>query len=224
MNSCYIAVPAYNEESSIESLIFDISAYVPSEHIVVVDDGSQDETAKRAGECGATVLSHKRNFGKGRAIQTAIQYGIQHGYQWVVFMDADLQHPPSFLPYFMLEIDKGRADVILANRTDRFAQMPIHRQLSNGITSIMISLIAGTRIHDSQCGYRAICLRHLQKIEFSETGFQLESEMLIKLGQAGACFREIPIQTVYANENSSIDPIRDTLQFIKLFIKSLSWH
>lgn len=223
MNFSYIAVPAYNEESTIESLIFDISAHIPVTRIVVVDDGSCDKTAELAEKCGAIVLRHNKNAGKGRAIQTAVEYGSDKGYQWIILMDADHQHPPSYLPEFLQAIQSHQVDVIMANRTDRKKHMPVHRQLSNGITSVMVSLSAGVRIHDSQCGYRAARLDKLKGMILSENGFQLESEMLIKLGRMHARFQEIPIQTVYAGEKSAIHPFRDTIRFVTLFFKSLMW-
>ncbi|MDZ7722042.1 MAG: glycosyltransferase family 2 protein [candidate division KSB1 bacterium] len=224
MSSCYIAILAYNEESTIESLIFDIAKYIHPEHILIVDDGSVDATAERARKSKCTVLSHPCNLGKGDAIRSAIRFGVAHKYRWMIMMDADLQHPPSSLPAFFHAIESDVSDVIIANRTDRQRCMPAHRQLSNGITSIMVSLVSGARIRDSQCGYRALRLDALKAMNFCERGFQVESEMLIKLGKTGSRFAEIPIRTVYTNKGSAIHPVRDTLLFAKLIFKSLTWQ
>jgi len=219
-----VAVPAFNEQRFLASLLFDILSFVTSDDIVVIDDGSTDDTAKTAQSAGVHCIRHSKNQGKGAALQTAIDYANAQQYNWIIFMDGDGQHNPRDLEHFYRAIAENTHDVIIGNRQARGSAMPLHRQLSNGTTSVIISLCAhGQRIHDSQCGYRAIRLLSLQHVTCSERGFQFESEILLRLAKVGVRIKEIPIQTTYAQEASSIQPVRDTLRFITLILKSFTW-
>ncbi|MDZ7316935.1 MAG: glycosyltransferase family 2 protein [candidate division KSB1 bacterium] len=216
-----IALPAYNEANHIVACLKDISVHHPLAHVLVVDDGSVDATAERAADCRARVVRHPHNFGKAAAILTALNIARQEGYEWILFMDSDGQHPAQALPNFFRAMRSG-LDAVLANRIDR-RTMPLHRQLSNGITSILVSLTGGRRIHDSQCGMRAFRVDSLVGLPLREKGFQLESELLIRLGRKSAVFNEIPIATIYTGQKSSIRPGADTLRFILLILKTFWW-
>ena len=219
-----IAIPAYNEGAFIEQCIRRVSAFAALDHILIINDGSTDQTGDLAHAAGVRVVEHTRNQGKGAAILTALSFACRNHFQWILFMDGDGQHPAASIPEFLQQIARDHADVLLGNRQNRKRRMPVHRQLSNGITSLIISWCAGgTRIHDSQCGMRALRLSALKDLTLYEHGFQLESEMLIKLGRVGARFDEIGIETVYGGEKSSIRLVADTLEFILLILKSLLW-
>lgn len=219
-----VAIPAYNEGAFIEQCIIRVSAFVALDHILIINDGSTDQTGEIARISGAKVIEHTRNRGKGAAILTALSFARRNHYQWILLMDGDGQHPAASIPGFFWHIDRDHADVLLGNRQNRIRRMPVHRQISNGITSLLISWCAGgTRIHDSQCGMRALRLSALNGLALYEQGFQLESEMLIKLGRAGARFDEVAIETFYGGEKSSIRLVDDTLKFILLLLKSMWW-
>ena len=102
--------------------------------------------------------------------------------------------------------------------------MPRIRQLSNGISSLLVSLFAGVgHLHDTQCGFRAFRIERLNVRPFKERGFQFESEMILRLGRMGARFCEIPIATRYGDEQSKIRAWHDTVRFLALIIKSAAW-
>jgi len=218
-----IAIPAFNEERFLGRLLDQLSATVSIDHILIVNDGSTDRTRELASSFGVHLVDHQKNSGKGEAIKTAFSFARAKKFDWILFLDGDGQHPPEYVPAFVEQIQNKDADVFLGNRQERTAKMPFHRQLSNGITSILISLCAGARILDSQCGYRAIRVEKAAGFCYESTGFQIESEMLLKLGKSGARFAHIPITTVYGQESSSIHLVADTLKFIKLLIKSFWW-
>ena len=222
MNRVLIALPAYNEAKYLKNVLFEIFDYAPANDILVVDDGSNDGSGKIAKTCGVNVLTLVKNRGKGAALIRAFEYAKENGYAWVVCMDSDGQHSANNLTDFFQHRDDAEATMILGNRIERTQNMPFHRQLSNGMTSIIISLLCGgQRIHDSQCGYRAIRTSAIDVRLLSEKGFQLESELLIQVCRNGGKVREIPIATVYGQESSSINLIADTLKFLRLACRYL---
>jgi len=101
--------------------------------------------------------------------------------------------------------------------------MPAMRKFTNRTTSAIISRIAGCKISDSQSGYRLISRRVLEKIELVTGRYDTESEILIKAGREGAKIESVPIKTIYADEVSSINPLRDTIRFLSLVIRSFFW-
>jgi glycosyltransferase involved in cell wall biosynthesis len=219
-----VAIPVFNEEKNIASLLFEIQNYFSRTDILVVDDGSTDQTVDILKDCHCQVVTHVHNRGKGAALMTAIDFAQKKAYEWIICMDGDGQHSPRFLPDFNAAIVADRFDIIIGSRYERHKRMPFHRILSNSITSVIISLCVNKcRIKDSQSGYRAFRLSALNINAFHETGFQLESEMLIKLGRAGSRIHQIPVDTIYNDEDSSINVILDTMKFILLIIKSFFW-
>jgi glycosyltransferase involved in cell wall biosynthesis len=218
-----ITLPALNEAKFIGQVLQEISATVPNIPILVVNDGSTDDTSKVVVNYDVFLIEHQQNYGKGEAMKTAFSFAQKSGFDWIVFLDGDGQHPPQYLPDFIEIINNNRVDVILGNRQSRKNDMPFHRQLSNGITSILISLCAGQRILDSQCGFRAVRVEKMRNIPLAASGFQVESEMLIKLGKTGATCAHVQIETIYGDEASSINLVADTLKFIKVILKSLWW-
>jgi glycosyltransferase involved in cell wall biosynthesis len=219
-----IAIPAYNEEPFIKDVLLDIFSLVDIKHVLVVDDGSLDDTSRVASDLDVRVLTHQENRGKGEAILTALRYAGEAGYKWILTLDGDGQHRPSCIGDFLRTIESDRYDVILGNRVDRSGAMPLHRMLSNGITSIIVSLCAGNRrIHDSQCGFRAWRVDCVDPADYRSAGFQFETEMLLRLGKADYRFGEVAISTHYGREDSSMDLFRDTVRFIVLVLKSFFW-
>ncbi len=222
MEKTLLVIPAYNEGLFLDSLLFDIEQRFPDLKILVVNDGSTDGTANIIDKHGTTCIVHPENHGKGASLKSAFRFAQKNGYDWVVTMDGDGQHPVKSVQDFITAVGKDSADLILGYRIARKGMMPIHRQVSNEITSVLLSLIIGNyRVHDSQCGFRAVRMSSIKLASYSEDGFQFESEMILRMGKGGCRFYEIPIETVYAKEKSSINIFYDTIKFVKLIFKSL---
>lgn len=219
MNRVLIALPAFNEAKLLKSVLFEILFYAAASDILVVDDGSNDGTGEIAKIVGVNLVTHSENRGKGAALISAFKFAKQHGYDWIICMDSDGQHSPASLKDFFQRLNTDDVAIFLGNRTARSGAMPFHRILSNGITSILISLLCGCRIHDSQCGYRAIRTSCINIRRLGEKGFQLESELLIQICRNGGLVTEIPIATVYGRQSSSIKLIADTLRFLRLVLR-----
>ncbi|MFH1214614.1 MAG: glycosyltransferase family 2 protein [Candidatus Neomarinimicrobiota bacterium] len=219
-----VVIPAYQAAVTLPPLIKTISQEFQQNDIFIVDDGSTDATPDILRHYPQIhFIKHPINKGKGAALLSGFQTARQFGYQYAICLDADLQHDPHYIRRFIQAQRINQVDLVLGVRRFDWRTMPLHRILSNTITSFLISLRTGKRVHDSQCGYRLINLKIVKHEQFSEDGFQFESEILIKLLSAGYNYSEVEIPTIYNNAHSSISNVRDTLKFIYLLLKSYLW-
>ncbi len=217
-----IIIPAFNEEKNLNELLDDLKTFVNKERIIVVDDGSEDETSTIAKEAGVMVITHKTNLGKGEALKSGF---INAGdFPWIMTMDGDLQHKPSDVSKFIERAEKENADIIIGSRMSGLKKMPFHRILYNKITSFLISVRIGQNVEDSQCGYRMIKRDVIKSISLKKKGFSYESEFLLKAGLKKFKIDSVNIETIYNNSKSSINPFLDTKNFILVFISSLFWR
>ena len=221
---CAAIVPAYNAAARIGAVLSGLIRHIPPGNIIVVDDGSLDETSAIAEHSGVRVLRHGVNRGKGAAIRSGIELIAAHAYiEEVIMLDADGQHDPEEIPAFVEEFSKGKADIIIGNRMSDRCAMPAVRIFTNRLTSAIVSMRAGQRIPDSQNGYRLMRASLLTRLHLVSSRYEIDSELIIKACHAGGVVSSIPIRTIYAGEKSAIHPLRDTVRFIVLVIRSLFW-
>jgi glycosyltransferase involved in cell wall biosynthesis len=219
-----VIVPAYNAQKTILEVVKSAHRTIPDLKIIVIDDGSTDDTAFIVSEDKSILLfRHVSNMGKGAAIKTGIRIAKEAGYNYGIFVDADMQHDPRKINEFIRLKELQNSDMVLGVRSFVKTGMPFHRVLSNSITSFLISIRVEKRVHDSQCGFRLVKLTDINPENFNNDGFQFESEFLIKMIYSGTIFCEIPIPTIYNKAGSSINNLPDTLRFIKLFFSSYLW-
>ncbi len=216
-----ILIPAYNAGRWLNQLIERMPPDVDRTDILIVDDGSTDDTLPIAQRCGVSVTSHGRNLGKGAALKTGFDIGRSRGYDTIVTLDADLQHPPELIPSLVHAIKLGKADLIIGARHRHGTTMSIARRISNALTSALVSWRVGQKIPDSQSGFRAIRSGILKEIQLTTSRYETETELLIKAADRGFRIGHVPIPTIYAGETSSIRHVVDTCRFIRLFIKLL---
>ena len=220
----FVVIPAFNESEHLGQVIFGIQNYLPHAQIIVVNDGSDDDTSDVARRCGVRLIEHQINLGKGAALTSGFNVALEEGCTYIAIIDGDGQHEPRYLVDLITAIRYQGADIAVGSRMSDISTMPFHRILSNKITSMLVSWRAGgVRIEDSQCGLRVIRADVLKNIKLSVGGFQTESEMLIRAGRKGYEIVTIPISTVYGISKSSIRHIGDTLKFIILILRSLFW-
>jgi glycosyltransferase involved in cell wall biosynthesis len=217
-------VPAYNAAAALPALLGNLKKQIPADRIVVVDDGSHDDTAAIAEREGVRVLRHPENRGKGSAVRTGFAYVLSLPDVEAVFMlDADGQHDPAEMPSFIEAYREKGADLVIGSRMAERRPMPRLRRASNRLTSAVTSLLAGRWVDDSQSGYRLIRAAFLQRLHLVTTRYEIESEMIIKAGRARARIVSVPIRTIYADEKSAIHPLRDAFRFLLLVIRSFFW-
>lgn len=215
-------IPAYNEEDNIKDVVRRTIKYV--DLVVVIDDGSVDATSKEAESAGAFVIKNKKNKGKAEAMRIGFDYALQKGADFVVVLDADGQHDPDEIPLFMDEAKKGFDIVVGARKFDR-KLMPRRRIFANSFSSYLTSLVAHTKILDSQSGYRIIKRSVLEKIHFTSNRYEIETEMLIKAARCGFKIGFVPIKTIYtAHAKSMVNQFIDPLKFLLLVFKLSFWR
>jgi glycosyltransferase involved in cell wall biosynthesis len=189
--------------------------------ILIVDDGSTDDTLPIAQRCGVSVASHGRNLGKGAALKTGFDIGRSQSYDTIVTLDADLQHPPELIPSLVHPIKDGKADLVIGARHRHGTTMSIARRISNALTSALVTWRVGQKIPDSQSGFRAIRSEILKAIPLTTSRYETETELLIKAADQGFRIGHVSIPTIYAGEASGIRHIVDTCRFIRLFFRLL---
>ena len=218
-----VVIPAYNAGPHLADVIEDTSRVLPKSQIIVVDDGSSDDTIDVAHRSGVVVERHVVNQGKGVALRTGLQKALDMGLAYAITLDADGQHNPAEIPKFIEHMRESDADIIVGNRMDDTKDMPLIRVLTNRFTSGFVSLAARTRVPDSQNGYRMIKTAVFGKLEFEMRRYDFESEILIRAGRRGARIDSIPVETIYGDETSTINPVVDTARFFRLVFKSFFW-
>lgn len=216
-----ILIPAYNSERYINDLLDRIEKMGLLDKVVVVNDGSKDNTVKICNDRGVTVLSNERNGGKGSALKKGFKFMAENSVEFFLTIDSDLQHDVKYIPEFIKKYEETGADIIVGNRLGDTSTMPVERIFSNRTTSLIVSLLAGCRIPDSQSGYRLIRTAVVQEVILTSDKFEMESEILIKAGRKKFRIESLPISALYEGAHSSINVLRDTYRFIRLVFRSI---
>ena len=214
-------IPAFNEAATIAEVVTGVRPHVQA--VVVVDDGSADETASRAEAAGARVIRHAENRGKGHAVRSGLAQILALDFSHVLLMDGDGQHRPDDVPKMLEAARTSGADLVVGARVFDKAQMPRSRYYSNTIGSRALSSFIGSPIDDSQSGFRLIRCDTLRGLTLTATGYEIETEMLIKLARKGVSMTSVPVTLSYGAK-SKLRPIRDTTRtcFLAVYYRFLS--
>ncbi|MEE9499806.1 MAG: glycosyltransferase family 2 protein [Candidatus Omnitrophota bacterium] len=218
MKAC-VLIPSYNVEQTIGDVVRKIKEM--GLEVIVVDDGSTDDTERRASENNAIVIRHIKNLGKGASIKEGFDYMLRMtNFDTIIIMDGDGQHNPNDIQKFISRAQECDDDIIIGNRMALTKNMPFVRLATNKVMSFLLSAMCKQRIPDTQCGFRLIKREILRKIKFESNKYDLESEILIKASRMKFKIASVPIETIYRNELSRIHPVKDTIRFAGLLIKS----
>src|SRR5262249_1816942 len=208
-------IPAYQDEKHIGDIVRRTLNHL--DHVLVVDDGSSDQTGQRAREAGADVIVHNQNRGKGDAIKTGLERCLDQEARWVILLDSDGQHLPEEIDRFLLAAGSvTRPTFFLGNRMSNVAAMPFIRRVVNRYMSSQISRLCGQTIPDTQCGFRMLERQLIPELLGGGERFEYETEVLIIASRKGYQIESVPITTVYSDQVSKIHPIRDSIRFLKL--------
>jgi len=207
-------IPAYNEAEHIVQVVKLARHYMP---VLVVDDGSMDETARLAETAGAEVLRQVSNQGKGAALRAGFIHALDLGCEAVVTLDADGQHDPREIRKFLKAYIARPADLIIGQRN--FSQMPLSRRLANTLGRWLFSWAMGQYIQDNQSGYRMLSRNFIQKLlDSTEQGFEFEVEMLVTCLKQHLDLEWVNIRTIYAGETSHIHALTHLTNFLRIVL------
>ena len=198
-------IPAYNEEKALADVIGKTLEHV--DEVIVVDDGSSDKTSEVAIEAGARVIRHSVNLGKGEALKSGFKAIGDDSI--IITIDGDGQHNPSEIPDLVRPIVEDGADLVNGSRYMNGPEenTPAYRRVGQKVLDIATNISAGTKVTDSQSGFRAFSSKSKNVFRFKDTGFGIESEMLVDAAEAGLKIVEVPITVRYDLDGSTKDPI-----------------
>ena len=201
-----IGIPAYNEEKNIASLLIKLKKI--SQDIIVCNDGSNDLTGKIAKELGATVIEHERNLGYGSAIKSIFLKAREINADVLVTFDADGQHRIEDINAILEPIKNNAADIVIGSRfLNNNQEIPKYREIGIKAITKLTNVTGGTKITDSQSGFRAYSKKILDKIIPQESGMGISTEILIKAQKADFKITEVPITILYEGDTSTHNPI-----------------
>lgn len=202
-NKVCVVIPAYNEGSVIKDVVEDITkeltATSMSYEVVVVDDGSKDDTAAQARRGGAKVIEHILNSGAGGATATGLSYANQNGFDFAVTMDADGQHLSKDVVTGIKIAQKGATDLLIGSRLIDTKGMSKVKVLGNKGLSVITGLLFGVSVTDSQSGLRIFSRKALESLRWKTSGYEFCSEMLWRAKQLNLDISEYPIKAVYTD-------------------------
>jgi glycosyltransferase involved in cell wall biosynthesis len=209
-------VPGYEEGPRIRAVVEAARRHLP---VLVVDDGSSDDTAAEAEAAGARVIRQGANQGKGAALRAGFRAALEEGWDAVVTLDADGQHDPDEIPRFVAAFStvgaSGPRPELVIGRRD-FARMPPVRRLANSLGTATFSWAVGQRIPDNQSGYRLLGRRLMAAtLDSDEAGFEFEVEMIAVCLRRGWTLAWVPVSTIYAGEPSHIRPVAHLRHFVR---------
>lgn len=210
-----VVIPAYNEEKHLQGTIQKAKKYCAN--IIVIDDGSFDQTSRIAREEGITFLKHQVNLGKGAALKTGCDYAVRKGFPQIIVLDADGQHEPDKIPLFLEKLKDY--DLIFGYR--EFSQsMPFVLKFGNKFINQTIKILYQMDLKDTQCGYRAFTTETYKKIRWQASDYGMESEMIANAGKEKIKYTQIPIQTIYSDKYKGTTVIDG----IKIVLKIIGWR
>lgn len=216
MKVCAV-IPAHNEAGTVGEIVRRASLFVGK--VVVVDDGSTDGTGEEASRAGARVVRNGVNMGKGVALRRGFAEVLKCDFDFAVTLDADEQHAPEEIPRLLERASSGGFDLVGGSRMENLRPMPIVRRWTNRLMSLLVSMLAGTNLRDTQCGFRLISRRLLEGVSLKETRFNIESELVTRAARKGFRISEIPVETIYGPQKSKIAPVLDTLRFFRFILE-----
>lgn len=214
----WVVIPAFNEGKNIVKVLRAVkNKGLP---VMVIEDGSSDDTYRQVSQEKVDVLiQNKTNLGKGASLRIAFAYIKEHNLdcEAVIIMDADAQHLPEELDIFINKLDQGSFFVV-GNRLDNPKNMPLIRVITNKLMSFIISRIAGQKIPDTQCGFKAMRTQVLEKAPITTSKYEIDSELILGAASLGYKIDSVPVRSVYRKQRSGINPLLDTARFFKFIL------
>jgi glycosyltransferase involved in cell wall biosynthesis len=212
-------IAAYNEARYVGSIVLQARQYV--DEVIVVDDGSTDDTARIAELAGATVIRHPQNKGKGAAIQSILTEARKRNPDVLVLLDADAQHDPNEIPVLIKPISEG-SDLVIGSREAQEDKTPLYRRIGKKVIFRSSRFASRTNVYDSESGFRALSPKAINELELQANGFAVESEMITLAADKNLKITEVPISNIYTKDGSTLHPIRHGVDVLSRIIVMIS--
>ncbi|HEX2778722.1 MAG TPA: glycosyltransferase family 2 protein [Gemmatimonadaceae bacterium] len=211
MSELVCVIPALDAAATLPQVLDAVRDSLPDVAIVGIDDGSHDDTGNvlRAGCDVADSFRHNR--GKGAALRAGFAHALRIGARVVVTLDADGQHDPRYAPKLVAALDE--ADIAIGERTRTGTAMPLRRRVSNALSTAAISAVAGRRLPDTQCGFRAMRREVIERVTAVGDRYEFETDFIIRAARKGFSIVAVPIPTIYGSA-SHFRECRDALRVV----------
>ena len=207
-----VAIPVYNEQRHVSPVVQEVIRYASD--VLVIDDGSTDQTPCLLAKQPVDVIRHARNRGYGRSIRDAMRWTNCYGYDWLITMDCDEQHEPASLPDFFRAIEDDEADIISGSRyldpEGRGDRPPEERRRINATVTETINVCLDLSITDAFCGFKAYRAAALKQLKLSEDGYAMPLQLWVQAAAHDLRIMEVPIRLIYNDPNRSFGgPLND---------------
>lgn len=218
------AMPAYNEAKSIHNIIVDCKKHVDT--VLVIDDGSSDNTAEVAESAGAYVVQHPKNMGYGAAIKSCFETARNLNAKRMVIIDSDGQHDPAEIPKLLKPLERG-VDVVLGSRfIDGTSDgIPAYRKVGMKVLDLATNTVGGMNVTDSQCGFRAYGKKAIQNIRINSDSMSAGSEILMEIADNNLRYEEVQVNCSYDVEDSSTqNPVSHGVGVLIAILKDMEFR
>jgi glycosyltransferase involved in cell wall biosynthesis len=197
-------MPAFNEGNYIGTMVLNTRQYV--DEVIVVDDGSTDNTSQIAELAGAEVVRHPKNMGYGAAIKSIIAEARKRDPDILVILDADAQHNPGEIPNVIKPVKEGY-DFVIGTREKKDSKIPLYRRFGQKVISGSVSVLSRNRLADSECGFRAFSRRAISALNLKENGMAISAETVAEAARQNLKVTEVPISAIYSKNGSTLNPV-----------------
>lgn len=213
------AIPAYNEEKYIGTIVLKARQYV--DEVIVVDDGSTDQTADVARLAGASVIHHQQNRGYGASVQTLLAEAKKRNPDVLVLLDADTQHNPDEIPNLITPVLAG-SDLVIGSRERQRGNIPVYRHLGQRVLSHFSHILSGKKVVDSECGFRAFSPKAIAELKLRQQGMAISAETIAAAAERGLNVTQIPVSAIYTKDGSTLKPVAHGLGNLTQIITMIS--
>ncbi|MGV8141882.1 MAG: glycosyltransferase family 2 protein [Candidatus Woesearchaeota archaeon] len=194
----FIVIAAYNEGRSISKVISRLKK-AGYHNVVVVDDGSKDDTYDVSFDAGATVLKHVVNRGQGAALKTGIDYSLDSGADMIVTFDADGQHRVEDIKAMINPVQSGKYDITVGSRFLKSVDMPFFRRLTLKIAVLVVWFFYGAKMTDAHNGFRVMNRKAAKTINITSDRMEHASQIVEEIHKKNLRFKEVPVTILYTD-------------------------
>jgi dolichol-phosphate mannosyltransferase len=219
-----VAIPIFNELRYLDDVLNAVCRY--SDNVLIVDDGSTDGSSDALKKYShLKIISHRKNTGYGQSLIDAFRFAGSHGFEWIITVDCDHQHEPSYIPHFYHEIVKNDVDIISGSRyllkiNAGIIPPPPERVAINRIITKILNENLDIAITDAFCGFKAYRVEAVSRLELFVKGYGLPLQLWIMAGHAGLKIREIPVPLVYHDPRRNFcGPLEDPQRRMKYYLE-----